>query len=98
MRVAAVQARSRPVALVWGALVLVLAGATVGIVHHASARRARERLAAVPSRPLLIVELARNHGAHGPDPAELELWRASGAALGRVVERFDGASLADIPA
>src|SRR5262245_60118523 len=89
---------SRPLALVWGAVLLVLAAATVGIVHHASVRRARERVAAQPARPILIVELARNKGAHGPDDAELELWRASGAALGRGVEHFAGASLAEIPA
>jgi len=98
MRTAGLQVRSRPIALVWGAALLALAGATLGIVHHASARRARARLAAVPARPLLVVELARNRGAHGPEAAELELWRASGAALGRGVERFAGASLGEIPA
>src|SRR5262245_21337429 len=98
MRGAGFQApRSRPIAHVWGALLLVLAGATLGIVHHASARRARERAAVVPARPLLVVELARNRGAHAPEGAELEFWRESGVALGREVQRFEGASLADIP-
>ncbi len=98
MRSAGIQARSRPIALIWGTLVLVLAGATLGIVHHASVRRAREQIDAAPQRPVLIVELARNRGAHGPDDAELELWRASGSELGRGVERFAGQSLSEIPA
>jgi len=99
MRAARYQARSGPVApLVFGAVLLVVAGATLGTVHHASARRAEERMAVVAPRPLLVVELARNQGAHGPEDAELALWNASGVALGRDVERFVGASLAEIPA
>ena len=62
-------------------------------------RRAAPASGSTPpaQRPVLIVELARNRGAHGPDEAELELWRASGSALGRGVERFSGASLAEHP-
>jgi len=92
MLVRGFEARSRPVALFWGAAALALAALSLGIVHHASAVRVSEEAEARTIRPVLIVELARNHAKGGNDA-----WRAAAAALGRPVEVFQGASLAEIP-
>jgi hypothetical protein len=82
------------------ALALVVGLATLGIVHHASVQRVRERASAQPLRGLVVIELARNRGAgKGAESAsDSSAWRAAAAALGREVETFSGASLAEIPA
>ena len=95
MRGPGLQARSRPVALFWGAAALALGLVTLGIVHHASKERMRERVGARILRPILLVELARNRVKGGSDAGEA--WRAAAAALGRRVEVFAGDSLAEIP-
>jgi hypothetical protein len=99
MRGAGFETRSRPVALLWAAAVLAVGVATLGIVHHASMRRVRERASAEPQRPLVVIDLARNRGVAGTDShADSDAWRAAAAALGREIETFSGASLSDIPA
>ena len=91
------EARSRPIALLWVAAVLALGVATLGIVHHASLSRVRERASAEPPRPLALIDLARNRGARESDSSN-DVWRAAAAALGRKIETFSGASLSEIPA
>jgi hypothetical protein len=100
MRVPTYQARSRPVALLWVAGALVLGAITLGLVHHASLQRVRDRVDAQPLRPLAVIDLARNRDARrAKDPAnDSEPWHAAAAALGREVEIFSGDSLAEIPA
>jgi hypothetical protein len=93
------EARSKPIALLWVAAVLALGVATLGLVHHASANRARERANAQPARPLVLIDLARNRGPRGSDSQSgSDAWRAAAAALGREIETFSGASLSEIPA
>ena len=92
------RSRTSPAALVWAGGILAFALLTLGLVHHESARRARERSAAVPLRPILIVDLESNRAARGKRPfPELEAWRAAAAELGRPVEVFDGPDLWEIP-
>ena len=95
MRGAGFQVRSRPVALLWGAAALALGLLTLGIVHHASKERMRAQAGARTMRPVLLVELARNRARAASDAGDA--WRAAAAALGRRVEVFSGASLAEIP-
>jgi len=91
------RSRSSPVALVWACGLLAFALLTLGLVHHESARRARERSAAVPLRPVVLIDLAANRAARGDGVfAELEAWRAAAAALGRPVDVFEGESLWDL--
>jgi hypothetical protein len=98
MRVRGYEARSRPLALLWVPVALVLGAATLGIVHHASVQRVREKVGAQPMRPLVVVELARNRAARATEsPADSEPWRAAAAALGRGIETFSGESLSQIP-
>ncbi len=98
MRVPRYQARARPVALVWVAAALVLAAAGLGLVHHASVRRAHEKLGARPLRPLVVIELTRNRSVRESESeSDSEPWRAAAAALGRNMETFSGASLSEIP-
>ncbi|MFI5317137.1 MAG: hypothetical protein ACHQ6T_15660 [Myxococcota bacterium] len=98
MRGIGVQTRSRPIALFWVAAALALGVATLGLVHHASAERARERALAQPLKPLAVIDLARNRGARKSDSASADAWRAAAVALGREVETFSGAGLGEIPA
>ncbi|HXZ83900.1 MAG TPA: hypothetical protein VEI82_00285 [Myxococcota bacterium] len=56
----------------------------------------RARAEARIVRPILLVELARNRVQAGADAGDA--WRAAAAALGRRIEVFSGASLAEIPA
>jgi hypothetical protein len=89
---------SSSLAFVWVAGALVLGVASLGLVHHASAVRARERAAARPLEPIVVVDLARNRAARGGKPlGEIEAWRAAASDLGRELEVFEGNSLADIP-
>lgn len=91
------RSRSSPAALVWAGGLLAFAMLTLGLVHHESARRARERSAAVPMRPVVVIDLPANRAARG-DAAlpEIDTWRAAAAALGRPVEVFEGESLWDL--
>ncbi len=74
-----------------------LALVSLGLVHHESSRSARARVAALPPRPLLVVDLVAYREARGGKPlAELETWRAAAASIGREVELFDGERLIDV--
>lgn len=89
--------RSKSVLLVWVIAAVVLGAATLGLVHHASVRRVRDRAAAEPLRPVVVIELARKKAA-SDSPSDSEPWRSAAKELGRELETFTGASLADIPA
>jgi hypothetical protein len=62
------RSRSSPAALVWTGGILAFALLTLGLVHHESARRARERSAAVPVRPVVVIDLQANRAARAPRP------------------------------
>jgi len=97
MRVRGYRVRSSPATLFWAGGLVSLALLSLGLVHHESGRSARARVAALPSRPLLLVDLVANREARGGKPLEeLEAWRAVGASIGRAVEVFDGERLIDV--
>ena len=97
MAVRGYRVRTSPAALVWAGALVSFALLSLGLVHHESGRSARARVAALPLRPVLLVDLAANREARGGEPlAELETWRAAGASMGRAVEVFDGESLIDV--
>jgi hypothetical protein len=79
------------------AAALVLGAATLGIVHHASVRRAREKAEAEPMRPVAWVELAKNRDPKKKEPSDSSAWRAAASGLGRELETLSVESLADIP-
>jgi hypothetical protein len=97
MAVRGYRVRTSPAALFWAGGLVVLTLLSLGLVHKESGRDARERLAATPQRPLLLIDLAGNREARQGQPlAELEIWRAAAAELGRPVEVFEGASLTEL--
>lgn len=99
MAVRGYKVRTSPAALFWAGGLVVLALLSLGLVHKESGRDARERLAATPPRPILLVDLVSNREARQGRPlAELELWRAAAAGFGRPVEVFEGASLTELGA
>jgi hypothetical protein len=82
----------------WVTAAFLFGAATLGLVHHASVRRAHEKAGAQPLRPLVVIELARNRSAQPKESAsDSEDWRAAAAALGRNLETFSGTSLSEIP-
>src|SRR5262245_56301108 len=90
------RARSRTALLLWVAAALALGAATLGLVHHASVRRVRHKADTEPLRARVVIELGKRHGT-SDSSSDLEPWRAVAKGLGRELETFSGASLADIP-
>ncbi len=97
MAVRGYRVRTSPASLGWAGALVAFALLSLGLVHHESARSARARVASLPLRPVLLVDLEANRDARGGKPlAELETWRAAVRSLGREVEVFEGASLIDV--
>lgn len=97
MAVGGYRVQSSPAALVWAGGILLLALLSLGLVDHQSARQSRARLAAVPARPVVVVDLRANREARERDVhAELDAWRQAAASLGLPVEVFDGESLREL--
>ena len=97
MAVRGYRVQSSPAALVWAGGILLLALLSLGLVDHQSARQSRAQLAAVPTRPLVLVDLRANREARERDVhAELDAWREAASSLGMPVEVFDGESLREL--